>query len=70
LFGAITSVGRFTRSTTRRCEGLAAARDTEQRLVLLAGLDSLDQLGDGARLIALRRVLGNQLEAVRHEERI
>ena len=43
-------------------EGLAGAGDAEEDLILFAGVDSGDELGDGSGLIALRFVLGGELE--------
>ena len=44
-------------------EGLARAGDAEQHLVALLRLDALDQLGDGGRLVARGRQLGDDLAA-------
>jgi hypothetical protein len=44
-----------------RCrEGLPRARHPEQRLVPIARLDGLRELGNGLGLIALRRVVGSE----------
>src|SRR4051812_17179955 len=44
------------------CECLAGAGDAEQHLVLLAIAHTPDQLLDGAALVALRGVVGDELE--------
>ena len=38
-------------------EGFAGAGDTEQDLVLFAGVEAGDEFGDGAGLVALRLVV-------------
>ncbi len=43
-------------------EGLAGAGDAEQDLVLVSGVEAGDELGDGAGLVALRLVVGDELE--------
>ena len=43
-------------------EGLAGAGDAEQHLIFFAGADALNQLRDGSGLIALRGVVGDELE--------
>jgi hypothetical protein len=56
LFGANTIAGRPNR------EGLARTGDAEQRLECQAVVDAFDQLRDGLRLVARRRVRLEQLE--------
>ena len=43
-------------------EGLAGAGDAEEDLVLFAGVEAGDELGDGAGLVALGLVGGGELE--------
>ena len=49
-------------------ERLSRSRHPEQRLVLVAALDPGGQLGDGAGLVALRRIVAAELE--RHDARV
>ena len=43
-------------------EGFAGAGNAEENLVFFAGGDAVDELRDGSGLIALRGVLGDELE--------
>ena len=45
-------------------EGLARAGDAEQHLVLIAALEAVDELVDGARLVAAQVEVGDERETV------
>ena len=47
-------------------EGLAGAGDPEQHLMLVAAIQRLDELADGALLVASQLEVGDQVEAVVH----
>ena len=49
-------------------EGLAGTGDAEEHLVLFAGVGAGNQLADGSGLVALRGVVGDELEV--HEDRV
>ena len=52
------------RDALRHGEGLARAGDAEQHLRLVAPLQPVDELVDGARLVAAQFEIGDQLESV------
>ena len=58
------------RDHVRDGEGLAAAGDAEQGLVLVLGLEARRELGDGLGLISLGREVADELEGLAHESRL
>ena len=52
------------RDGLRHRERLARAGDAEQHLVRIAALEPLDELADGARLVAGELEIGDEVEAV------